>query len=158
MTIASSEATSADPVVAPSLYRLRLLRPADEAFVRDSWRRAYERLEGPRWPTLAEYIASQNAIMSHVLPRCAVTIACSDEDDDQIFGWVAGKRFADVKDREIAVVHFLYVKRCFAAPEFGIEQALWRAATDGAKLVYSTQWAGDIDHYPRITHPWMVFA
>lgn len=158
MTTASCEVASADAVVAPALFRLRPSRPGDEAFIRDSWRRAFEQDgERGRWPSLAEYIAAQNAAMSYLLPRSAVCVAVAPDDEDQIFGWSCVKRFADVRGRMVAVVHYLYVKRCFAAPEFGVRDALWDEATRGADLVYSTQLLDSTR--PRVRwNPWMIFA
>lgn len=157
MTTASPEVASAAAVVAPDLFRLRPMRPSDEAFVRDSWRRDFEQEESDRFPTLAEYITAQGAIISHCLARSAVTVACNPDDEDQIFGWVCARRFADVKGRMVVVVHYLYVKRCFRPPEFGVTEALWQSAADGAERLYCTQRC-DATRGRAITSPWMIFS
>ena len=139
MDLVTDEATP-DVVAAPDLFRLRTWTAGDEAFVRDSWRRKHEDQEASRYPNLHEYVRAQKAIVTECLRSSTVTVACLPDHEDQILGWVCHKRFADRRGREIAVVHFLYCKTCFAVPEFGVVEALWSAATQGAASTYHTHW------------------
>jgi hypothetical protein len=158
VNLATGEAPTAAGA-GPALYRLRTWLPsADEAFVRDSWRRAFSVEEHRRFPDLREYVRVENDVMSHCLRRSRVVVACAPDDEDQILGWVAYRRMVDAREREFALVHYAYVKACFAAPEFGVGDALWDTATREAHRVFASHDCALFAGRPYMLSPYMVFA
>lgn len=84
----------------PVAYRQS--RDDDRAFILSTWLRSYKG-RGMSYGVDADaYYAGERIVAERLLDAYGATIACADDDDDVIYGWV-------VADGQI--VHYGYVKR-----------------------------------------------
>lgn len=105
----SDEASAAQP----EGFRLRpadLTQPKERAFIESSWRRSYDYRPCPGG--VAEYIATQGAVIDQALLTSDVLVACSTEREQQIFGWVCFRR--------PATLHYVFVKPYYRRMHIGV--------------------------------------
>jgi len=123
------------------------LRPAcdaDRGFILNSWVRSYAKRAvagipqsriGPPRTDPDVYMDGQNRVSEVILGRSTATVACSCDDDDQIFGYIV----YELPD----TLHYIYVKVPFR--RLGIGRLLVSSSGLGeSKRVYSTHWGPSI--------------
>jgi GNAT superfamily N-acetyltransferase len=66
------------------------------------------------------YFTAHHKLIEGVLRQCKVVVACSKDDDNQIFGWGTAEEVDGV-----FVVHYLYVKSTYR--KLGIAQLIFKA-------------------------------
>lgn len=84
----------------PVAYRRS--RDEDRAFVLSTWLRSYKARGMAYGVDSASYYAGQRVVAERLLDALGATVACADDDDDVIYGWI-------VSDGQI--VHYAYIKR-----------------------------------------------
>lgn len=94
--------------VAPIL--IRDARPGDLSFVFSSWLRSYRETRNAKVLDNRTYYAGQHRIIEKVIERAHVLVATSQDDSDQILGYIIYEHINDDKD---LVVHWLYTKLPF---------------------------------------------
>lgn len=119
-----------------SLLLFRPAKPEDQAFLYNSWLKAYRNSKITReWPNDVYYPAQTEAI-TKILFTAGTILACSAEDPNQIFGYIVSQKIEGTQ-----VVHFLYVKHLYR--RLGIAKALLKRAF-GEKYneqeTYTTHW------------------
>ena len=117
---------------------LRPMAETDRAFVVNSWLLSFAtpqrcgscRAEYPRTLRKATYYEEYHALVSQLLERAVVTVACDVEHADQIYGWLC------VEPRSRAnVVHYAFVKQPFRA--LGVLRRLVASLPAADGLVYT---------------------
>lgn len=100
--------------------RVRQVRPEDIDFITSSWLQSY-RTGGCMVESVPNsiYFRQHHRLLEKLIPESVVLIACNDEDDEQIFGWIC----AQIVDNFLCI-HYLYVKDSFR--RFGIAEELVR--------------------------------
>jgi hypothetical protein len=77
-------------------------RDEDRAFILSTWMRSYKGRGMSGGVDAAAYYAGQRVVAERLLDAHGATIACADDDDDVIYGWV-------ISDGQI--IHYGYIKR-----------------------------------------------
>lgn len=110
---------------------IRPMQPGDVPLVLNSWLKSYRDCPAT-WGTANDvYFRTQKAVISKLLSRCNVAIACDPDDAEQIFGWLAWED----GEKDI-VVHYIYVKSLFQ--RMGVASRLWESAAPGSREVVAT--------------------
>lgn len=97
---------------------------ADKNFVLSSWLNSHlEFLCGPeeRGPDSRRLYQFYKRVVHWLLGSCDVTVACAEDDEDQICGWVAHERLGSGE----LVVHYAFTKYVFRG--LGVQRRLWAA-------------------------------
>jgi ribosomal protein S18 acetylase RimI-like enzyme len=115
---------------------MRPARPEDQAFIYNSWLKAYRNSKLTReWPNEIYYKAQAKAI-TQIFFAAKTIIACSAEDKSQIYGYIVFQKVSETQ-----IVHFLYVKQVFR--RLGIGKSLVEKAfgeqTDEQEI-HTTHW------------------
>lgn len=113
--------------------------PGDASYIIKSWLRNYRKsYRGARIPKDIYYDTrhGHHALVVGVLQRARVLVACSDDNPDQIFGWVCYE--------PEATVHYIHVK--MEMQGFGIATRLLEAAgmKAGSEII-SSHWNDECD-------------
>lgn len=98
-------------------FKIRPMTVGDEGFIFNSWLRSFRKSVDMESKA---YYLFQHRKIEKLLRDSRVLMAVSEDDPDQIFGWVC---FAPFEDEYI--VHYLYVKATFR--KLGIGRRLFEA-------------------------------
>jgi GNAT superfamily N-acetyltransferase len=98
---------------------IRPMCPGDVPLVLNSWLKSYRDCPATWGVGNDDYFRVQKAVISKLLGRCNVAIACDTADPDQIFGWLAWEETPGE-----VVVHYIYVKHLFQ--RMGVAKQLWQ--------------------------------
>lgn len=117
--------------------KIRSRESRDDNFILNSWLKSYFRSR--EWfcqatLTEREYYEGHHRIVSALLGRCDVSVACNPDDASQIFGWSCSERGSDGS----CALHYLYVKACCRGFRIGL--MLFEHATNGSPRVIATHW------------------
>jgi GNAT superfamily N-acetyltransferase len=133
----------------------RPLRPSDESFVISSWSRAYKTSRQAGMIATEDWAGVMHLQIRKALgrPDARALVACAADDDDFLFGWIAG----DVSDELAPVVFFTYVKEAFRRAGHG--RGLLRAlGVDPSKPFRYTCWTPVLhsiaEKMPYAKHDW----
>lgn len=112
--VLAATATRSENVKGQDLL-VRPWRESDVPWVTDSWRKNYQRggALSRRVPGHI-YADAWHELMSQVLPRAGVLVACHPEAPDVNFGWICAE-VIDIGQGPALAVHYAYVKDRFAA-------------------------------------------
>lgn len=88
----------------------------DINFIKNSWEKSFEKTMKavPR----EIYHRGQQKLMNQLMAKASCYVACSPEDNNQIFGWML---FEKIKD--IGILHYIYVKHPYR--RYGIGKSLY---------------------------------
>ena len=87
-------------------YAIRQALPSDLQFVFSSWVSSMRGGEPFCSCDRNWFSAAQHALISRLLQRSTIVIACNEEDPDQIFGYA-------VFEPRNSVIHYIYIKQMF---------------------------------------------
>jgi GNAT superfamily N-acetyltransferase len=115
------------------------LRPATQTdfnFIANSYLKSYRDAPGNQYLINQLYYDTFSQRLNYMIETGTVTVACSDEDAEQILGYLIS---GETHGKPIA--HYVYVKRLFR--QLGIAKALLEAAipTWGTKMTLCTHTA-----------------
>jgi hypothetical protein len=127
----------------------------DVNFLFHSWLRSYRDSSFAKDVSTDHYYSSHKRLVSGLLARCQVYVACNPTDVEQIYGFMAWERIADV-----LVVHYAYVKYSFR--HLGVARRLWASVnpTDEPTLcTHAGKSFGDLRRagYPISYDPYSLF-
>lgn len=88
------------------LIHIRLKEAADEPFIFNSWLQS-NRTRHQNMPT-SDYYATYKDIVTDILYKSLVVVACDPESPDFIYGYVVIRPIDDVP-----IIHYAYVKKPF---------------------------------------------
>lgn len=74
----------------------------DVHFIRDSWRRSYERSRFARTPDLGSWMYASRRAISEAIDTSRLVVAYDLEDERRILGWVCA--------RPPSILHYVFVK------------------------------------------------
>jgi GNAT superfamily N-acetyltransferase len=98
------------------MYKIRPPKDQDFEFVVDSWLKSYKKnnpsMSSMDWKL---YAPMQRDVIVTMLSRSEIYISCSDQDEDQILGYM-------IFERANAAIHYVYVKS--PVRRFGIAKRL----------------------------------
>lgn len=100
--------------------KFRALRQNDLSFIMSSWLKSYHKAPSNVRIRNEEYFKYQGMMIEALLERSKITIVTTEEDDEQIVGYVVAE------NRN--TVHYIYVKYPFR--KLGVADALFTAAID----------------------------
>jgi len=110
---------------------IRPMQPGDVPLVLNSWLKSYRDCPASWGTGNDDYFRTQKTVISKLMTKCNVAIACDPQDDDQIFGWLAWE-----DSKEDIVVHYIFVKHIFQ--RMGVARRLWEHASPGQRDVVAT--------------------
>lgn len=96
------------------------IRPAIEAdvnFIFNSWLKSYRNSHFSRFIANEMYYHGQHQLIEHLIRTNKVSVACSDSDPTQLYGYICGGF-----EQGFLVIHYAYVKHQFR--NFGIGKEL----------------------------------
>jgi GNAT superfamily N-acetyltransferase len=99
-------------------FVLRGFRAEDAPLVFSTWLRSYQGAPAVRRIPTQFYFEGQAGVIKRLIDRSAVSVACSPEDPDQIFGWIC----MEEPDNSDPVLHYVHVKHVFR--RMGVAKAL----------------------------------
>lgn len=105
---------------------IRLARKKDIAFITSSWLKSYRDSEAVRGVPNGVYYRLHHKVLETVIPRSIVAVAVSQDDPDQIIGWVCAERHGN-----ILTIHYVYVKYMFR--RHGVAKKLVQLLVDTEK-------------------------
>ncbi len=91
---------------------------ADYNFIASSWLKSFRKFE-PKVDSDV-YYKHHNRLIDSIMARSKVIIACNENDNEQVFGYIV------YEESPISIVHYTYVKEAYR--KMGIAKALSRAA------------------------------
>lgn len=95
-------------------FEIRAMATGDVGLIFNSWLRSFRKSQDMEHKA---YFLFQHRLIEEILRRSNVLLAVSEDDPDQIFGWVC------FEDREEGfTIHYVYVKATFR--KLGIGRAL----------------------------------
>lgn len=101
----------------------------DARFIDDSYLNSFRRQKPMSWVRHDLYFRPQRAILTQILGRSRVLVACFPEDPNEILGYAIYEYMNDA-----LVLHYIYAK----LGGHGIRQRLLRAAAGGLQMVAVT--------------------
>jgi len=129
---------------------MRPARAEDFPFIANSFLKSYKGAPEARCLDSKTYYADYTERLKKLVLTAETTVACADDDEDQILGYIIGEKFGNH-----AIVDYLYVKypfRCLGVgkalvrslhPEFGQTETVvthqpknWNTLSKKYKLVY----------------------
>lgn len=115
---------------------IRPFRESDISFVKNSWLMGFLKSHGSGPLSSHNYFAAYSPQLDSLLENCTTLVACNEEDQDQIYGYLCYEPAVSMslydpaikRPRTIScpVVHFTHVKMIFEG--HGIARELWTAA------------------------------
>lgn len=119
-------------------WKVRPAKQEDIPFILNSWLKRYRDAISVRLVTDRVYYEKQHQVIRAILGKVGlgIFVACSQEDEDQIYGYVVGETLSD----KWLIIHWVYVKGPFR--RFGIAKDLMKRVLGGFEEI----------HYSHKTH------
>ncbi len=117
-------------------YRVRAMVAGDMNYIRSSWMRSSCSSKLARAMGVEHYRRDVRGLVEMLLTRASVLVACSDQDDATLLGWLAYER--------PAIVHYAYVRE--ELRRNGVATAMLAAAglQDGLVATFWTDCVRDL--------------
>lgn len=133
------------------------LRPADQedvGFIFNSWLKSYRQSPATTGIPSQIYFGEQHKLVERLLKDSTVVVACSDEDETQLYGYICATRVEG-----ILCVHYIYIKHTFRS--LGIGKMLLNAfehdPSAASVYTHSTRIAAKLaTKYNLIYHPYLL--
>jgi len=103
-----------------SIFKIRRGTTEDANFITNSWMESYRKSDFSKYIPKGIYNIGHHASVKAAIESSIIHVAASNEDDNQIFGWVC------VQPGQTKTLHYIYVKHSFR--ELGIGTALLEAS------------------------------
>lgn len=138
-----------------------LLRRADPKsdipFVTNSWLKSYRDAFAVAGIPNRLYYYYHHKVLEHLLPRSVVVVACSEDDSDQILGWIA----AEMLENQVLVIHYCYVKSTFRGLGIAsmlVDTLLKSEAPSAVMYTHRTKSSSAIERTKEwVYHPYLVW-
>ena len=134
--------------------KLRLATQDDVPFIFSSWLKSYRNSNTTRHIPNEIYYTNHHVVIEKIIAENKVLVACSESDDDQIFGYVVTGDYEG-----FFMIHYVYVKHSFRS--MGIGRALLNATGhDASKASLTTHWTRAIEKLAPdlgvVFHPYLL--
>lgn len=96
--------------------RIRRARKKDFPLITNSWLKSFRDASWVRGCPNSVYYGYQHRIIEQLIPRSMVLCAVSEDDHNQIFGWIVAevlKAGGEDSEERVLAVHYCYVKHPF---------------------------------------------
>lgn len=100
----------------------RTANEQDVNFIFNSWLKSYQSSVSAKLLSPTIYFQFHHKVIEQLLQRCAVVVACQQQDPTQVYGYLVYEVVDDVP-----VIHYAYVKHAFR--QMGIYSLLLAATT-----------------------------
>lgn len=102
---------------------IRAVREDDINFIYSSWLKSHRRSTYAQAMSADVYYDNHKKLLTHLLDRGQILVACNQDDEEQIFGWIV---FEPLK--ETMILHYVYVKDPYR--RLGLANRLFTQARD----------------------------
>ena len=101
--------------------KFRPIKDSDKSFIYSSWLKSYRESDLAKHMVNSIYYDYHAKVIEAAMASSTIIIACNDQDEDQLYGYIVFQQIDDV-----ALVHYTYVK--FPYRKFGIGRQLFEFA------------------------------
>jgi ribosomal protein S18 acetylase RimI-like enzyme len=110
------------------------LQGSDFGFILNSWLKSYRNSKFAKGLKNETYYRNQGELIMGLLATAVTVVACADDDEDQILGYIVGQEPVDGPGYQ---VHYVYIKHLYR--RLGFASALTKHLA-GDRAIYVTHW------------------
>jgi len=128
----------------------------DAPFIFNSWLKSYKDSDFARRVPNIIYFAEHHKLIEGLLSHCSIYVACSEEDSNQILGYIVASSFTGTP-----IIHYIYIKHSFR--KLGLAtQLISSLSLNKSNMIAVTHWNKYAtiasNKYHLVYHPYLLYT